>query len=104
MQAIPIKPKPAQTFAITLGNQPCRIYIWTTTNGMFCDLYINDLIVIGGAPCLHGTLVANDAYHGFIGDLVFWDLRGTSDPVYTELGSRYILLYLEASDFASLAA
>jgi hypothetical protein len=42
--------------------------------------------------------MVRETYLGFIGDLSFTDTQGTSDPVYTGLGSRFVLLYLEASD------
>jgi hypothetical protein len=39
---------------------------------------------------------------GFIGDLIFIDTQGTSDPNYTGLGSRFLLAYLSPTDLATL--
>jgi len=32
-------------------------------------------------------------YIALSGNLVFYDMQGTSNPEYTELGSRYLLFY-----------
>ena len=95
MQAIPISPVPSQSFAVTLGNQPCRIAILTRSTGLYLNLLVNDVLVLAGVPCLSTVLIVRDSYFGFVGDLAFFDLQGDTDPVYTDLGSRYVLLYLE---------
>ena len=38
------------------------------------------------------------SYLGFVGDLMFSDTQGTSDPSSPGLGTRYLLMYIEASD------
>jgi hypothetical protein len=35
-----------------------------------------------------------DLYLGFSGDLFFADTQGTNDPYYTDLGTRYLLVYV----------
>lgn len=101
-QVIPVSEAPAQTINITLGNQSCRINIYTKSinvpiqgptdipsdplptyenqNPVFLDLYVNDALIIGGVLCLNGTKIVRDAYLGFIGDLAFIDLQGDADP------------------------
>jgi hypothetical protein len=98
MQVIPIQPIPSQKFAVTLANQPCRIWLYTRTTGLYCDLYINDVLAIGGVPCLNTVLIVRDQYLGFVGDLALFDLQGNSDPDWIGLGSRYVLLYLDTWD------
>jgi hypothetical protein len=38
------------------------------------------------------------AYLGFVGDLMFQDLQGTDAPTYDGLGSRFQLVYLDATE------
>ena len=39
-------------------------------------------------------------YTGFIGNLLFIDTQGNSDPSYDGLGSRFSLVYLTAEEYA----
>ena len=66
--------------------------------GMFCDLLVNDTLIIGGVICENANVIVRDAYLGFVGDIAFFDTQGTSDPSYTGLGSRWILVYLAPAD------
>ena len=98
MQIIPIIDAYAQTLTITLGGQSCRINIKTRATGLYCDLYVNDTLIIGGVVCRNLTQIVIDSYLGFVGDLMFSDTQGTSDPSSPGLGSRFLLFYVEASD------
>lgn len=69
---------------------------------LYLDLYVNDALIIGGVLCLNANVIVRDAYLGFTGDLAFYDTQGTSDPVSTGLGGRYVLMYLEAADLVGL--
>lgn len=64
------------------------------SSAVFVDLYVNGTLIIGGVPAFNETLIVRDAYLGFTGDLVFYDTQGSTDPVYTGLGSRYVLAYI----------
>lgn len=99
MQLIPTTAQPSQTLTATLAGQPCRINIYQKAPGLFADLYVNDVLIIAGALCLNTTLLVRNAYLGFIGDLAFFDMQGTDDPVYTGLGTRWLLFYVETTDF-----
>ncbi len=61
---------------------------------LYCDLVLNGVQAWSGVPCLLGTPINSRAYLGFIGDLLFIDTQGTSDPDYTGLGTRYFLVYV----------
>jgi len=98
MQIVPIIDVVSQTLTITLGGQSCRIDLKTRSTGLFCDLYVNDALVIGGVACRNLTRIVIDAYLGFVGDLMFSDTQGTADPSAPGLGSRFLLFYLEAGD------
>lgn len=101
-QIIPLTEAPSQAISVTLGTQPCQINVYTKSinvpiqppgdipsdpfptygniNPVFLDLYVNDVLIIGGVLCRNETRIVRDAYLGFIGDLAFIDLDGDSDP------------------------
>lgn len=95
MLNVPIQPVPSQTLAVVLNNQSCRINIYTKRQGLFFDLYVANAPIVTGVISLDANRLVRDAYLGFIGDMAFFDTQGSSDPVYTGLGTRYVLLYLE---------
>lgn len=98
MQLIPIQDVPSQNFSINLGGQQCQINIYTRTTGLYCDLYVNNVLIIGGVLCLNLSKIVIDAYLGFQGDLIWNDSQGTSAPSSPGLGTRYQFYYLELSD------
>lgn len=98
MQIIPLIDVYSQTQTITLGGQSCRIDLKTRSSGLYCDLYVNDTLIIGGVVCRNLTRIVIDAYLGFVGDLMFSDEQGADDPSSPGLGSRFVLFYVEAAD------
>jgi len=98
MQIVPVKALPYQTLAVQLAGQACVLNIYQKTYGLFMDLYVSGVLVVGGVLCENLTRIVRDAYLGFIGDFVFGDTQGTSDPFYTGLGTQYLLVYLEEAD------
>jgi hypothetical protein len=101
MMTIPLAPVPSQTLKVTLAQQSCRLDITYRVGSLFIDLYVSDALIVGGVICRHGLKIVRDAYLGFVGDLAFYDTQGTDDPTYDGLGSRYVLAYVETTDFAS---
>lgn len=98
MQVVPTQALPYQTFAVQLAGQPCVLNIYQKTHGLFMDLYVSGILVVGGVICENLNRIVRNSYLGFIGDFVFGDTQGTSDPIYTGLGTKYILVYLEVID------
>lgn len=98
MQIVPIIDAYAQTLNITLGGQSCRIDLKTRATGLYCDLYVNDALVIGGVVCRNLKRIVINGYLGFVGDLMFSDSQGMDDPASPGLGTRFLLFYLEAAD------
>lgn len=98
MQVVPLQAVPNQSLNVSLGSQPVALDILTKTTGLFCNVYVNSTLIIGGVLCLDQVLIVRDAYLGFTGDLAFYDTQGTSDPVYSGLGTRYVLLYYAPGD------
>lgn len=103
MQIVPIIDAYAQTLTITLGGQSCRVDLKTRATGLYCDLYVSDTLIIGGVACRNLTRIVIDAYLGFVGDLMFSDSQGGDDPASPGLGTRFLLMYIEASDLDTLA-
>lgn len=102
MQIVPTKPLAYQRFLVQLGSQQCQIALRQNDTGLYCDLYVSNVLIIGGVICQNLNRIVRDAYLGFIGDLCFIDNEGEADPVYTGLGTRFSLAYLEASDLAAV--
>ena len=93
LSVIPLSPVPNQTLQVVLNGQQCTIGLWTKRTGMYLDLYVNNVLLLGGVPALNMTKIVRDGYLGFIGDLYFYDTQGNSDPTYDGLGTRYTLFY-----------
>lgn len=107
MKTVPLAPIPSNQVNITLDGQPCQINVYQKYTGLYLDLFLNGVAISTTVRCLNqSTLIADRQYLGFVGDLMFWDTQGDTDPAYTGLGpegtGRYQLIYLEAADLAAL--
>jgi hypothetical protein len=99
MQIIPIADQYSQKLSVTLASQACTINLYqTTANGFYCDLYVDNVLIIGGVICQNLNKIVRNTYLGFVGDLCFQDTQGTSDPSSPGLGTRFLFCYLETSD------
>lgn len=101
MMNVPIQPVNNQTLTIQLANQNCQLNIYQKFYGLFIDVYVNNTLIVGGAICENLNRIIHDAYLGFVGDFTFVDTQGSDDPVASGLGSRFLLVYLEATDISS---
>lgn len=100
MQVVPVQAVPNQVFSILLGGQACQIGLVTRFFGLYMDLAVNNEPILSGVVCQNLNRIVRYSYLGFVGDFWFKDTQGSDDPVYTGLGTRFILEYLEASDLA----
>ena len=102
MLVIPLQPVPSQTVSVNLNNQACTINVYQKAFGMFCDLLVNDTLIIGGVISHIGKKIVRTSYLGFSGDLVWFDLVSPPAvaPDYTGIGSRWPLYYLSAAEAA----
>lgn len=104
MQVIPALAVPNQTLTVQLAGQPVRLNIYTGAvaadpfTAVYMDVLVNDAPVIEGVVCLDAVRIVRDAYLGFIGDFAWFDTQGSDNPVYTGLGARWVLIYLEVAD------
>lgn len=62
------------------------------------DVYVDGVLLIGGVICQNLNRIVRMTYAGFIGDLSFIDIEGTDNPVYTGLGSRFLLGYFSPDE------
>ena len=98
MLTISLSAEKEQTVTVTLNNQSCVIRLVQRDSGLYMDLSVDDNPIIQGIPCWYGNKMVRYSYLSFIGDFIFLDKQGESDPEYSGLGDRYLLLYLEESD------
>lgn len=98
MQIIPVQAVPNQTLQVQLGDQACTIDVFQNAYGLFVNLYVGDTLIIAGVIALNLNRIVRSAYLGFSGDICFGDTQGTTDPIFTGLGTRYLLAYLAPSD------
>jgi hypothetical protein len=105
-QLIPLIATASQNLKTTLDQQTVNLSIYQLRYGLYIDVTINNVLEIGAVVCQNLNRIIRSTYLnanvGFSGDFVFNDLQGTTDPVYTGLGTRYQLIYLSASDLAAL--
>lgn len=98
MQVVPLQAAPRQTLQVQLGTQATRLDVYQTLFGLFVDVYVDNALIVGGVVAENLNRIVRDAYLGFAGDLAFVDTQGEADPIYTGLGSQFLLLYLEPSE------
>lgn len=117
MLRIPVSAVPSQNFQVVLAGQNCAISLYTmdgydytdptlnTPNkNLYFDLSYNGIDVTNAQICLNQKrLLINRQYLGFVGDFMFVDTQGTTDPQYAGLNTRYVMIYLEASDLAGVS-
>jgi hypothetical protein len=101
MLIVPVQSVPSQQLQVTLAGQVCQINIYEKSTGLFMDLYVSGVLIIGGVLCLNRNVIVRDVYFGFTGDFAFIDTQGADDPTYTGIGARFLLYYLSPSDLAS---
>lgn len=102
VQVVPIQPNPNQTVQVVLSNQACTLNIYQKSTGLFMDVLVDDVLIIGGVICQNLNRIVRSLYLGFIGDFAWVDVQGTvdangiavgTDPVYTGFGTQYFLIY-----------
>jgi hypothetical protein len=112
MMLIPISGVPSQTLQFVVANQNCQMNVYTNDGYDYSDATLstpqpfiaidfayNGIQVTNTQNCLNEKrLLVNRQYLGFMGDFMFVDSQGTDDPEWAGLGTRWFLLYLEASD------
>lgn len=91
---IPMQATPSQTLQVTLSGQAAQLNIYQKRSGLYMDVLVNNTLIIGGVICENLNRIVRSLYLGFLGDLMFLDNQGASDPDYTGLGARFTLVYI----------
>ena len=119
-QIIQINPVAAQTLTPTLNNQACQINIYgkelwvayaptgsiiidppvyAPIAPVFIDLYLSDVLIIGGCLARNNVGIVQNTYFGFNGEITIVDTQPPAlfpdgqDPQIPGLGSRFQLVY-----------
>lgn len=99
MQAVPLSPVPSQTLGVILNGQNCDITVYSENTGIFMDLSLNGTSIASTRVLLDAARVLQDCqYTAFVGDFIMVDTQGELDPLYTGLGDRWQLVYLDAAE------
>ncbi|MDG6999851.1 MAG: hypothetical protein JRN15_12130 [Nitrososphaerota archaeon] len=98
MQTIPLQAVPSQSLQVTLDGQLCLISVYVKDQCMLFDLAVGGMQIVTAVECSSFVTLVPTAYLGFSGWLLFVDMQGNDDPVYTGLGSRWVLLYIDSTD------
>lgn len=101
MLVVPLQPLPNLTLQCQLNNQACTINLQQYPTALFLTLYVGGNLVVASVICENLVRIVRDTYLGFSGDLIFLDTQGTDDPVYTGIGTRFQLVYLDPGDLAT---
>ncbi len=101
MQQISLQPVPSQQTQVVLGGQSCTLSIYVKYQCMFLDLSVGGTPIAYAIQCKSGVSLVPTSYLGFTGWLIFLDTQGSADPQYMELGTRWVLLYLDQGDLAT---
>jgi hypothetical protein len=95
---IPVQPIANQTFSCVLDGQSAVIQLETTDYGLYMTVAYNGVSVASSRLCLDRTDINLARYNGLPQALFFADTQGTTDPVYTGFGTRYLLCYGDPDD------
>ena len=93
---IPIDPLPNQSFDVDLNKKRHHFDFITKGIFLYMNLSIEDEEKLNGVICLNNVNLVQYDDRGFIGKLYFLDTQGDLDPIYTELGTRWQLIYEDA--------
>lgn len=94
MIKIPVRSIPNQRFKIVLNNQNCILHLYQRGDYLYMDLTCDGVEIRRGAICLIDINIPLYKSPHFSGILFFVDMTGgTGIPVYSEIGSRYLLFY-----------
>jgi hypothetical protein len=90
-QTITLKQIPNQTLSTIVGGQVINLNLYTANKILFCDLYLNKVLIQSGIKCNQGTYI-NQYASDFVGYLFFWDTLDL-EPSYINFGGTTTLNY-----------
>ena len=98
MIKIPLQRIPSQKLRIVLEGQNVTLRVFYRLGLMYADVYVGSTAVALGMVCRNRASIVENAGSRFSGNLYFMDMIGDSDPIYDDFGSRYVLMYVSASE------
>ena len=98
MLKIPLSPVPAQSLKVKLAGQNCEMRIYYRFGSTYMDLTVGGVVVVTGSICRDRQNVVQIAQNAFQGALLFVDMLGSSDPLYSGFGERWRLFYKAANE------
>lgn len=93
MLQIPLQAVPSQFTKVVLGGQNFQILLQQKEQGLFVDVNVDGVDIVTGVIARDNDDILCRKYTGVIGSLKFYDLQGSTDPHYSSLNSRYVLMY-----------
>lgn len=90
-QIIPLQQIPNQTLTSVVNNQIINLNLYTSNKYLFCDLYLNKILIQPGIKCNQGVYL-NQYVSDFVGYLFFWDTLDL-EPTYKNFGITTTLNY-----------
>ena len=101
MQNVTLQPVKSQELSISLAGQSVTLRIVQRSTGLFVDIGLSGLWIAQGVACLNCNKIVRYPYLGFQGELFFADTKGSEDPIYDQLGSRFQLFYATAEEMSA---
>lgn len=96
MKSIPLSATPSQSLQTQLApDKKANITLRWLANNLYFSL---DGVVTNRVCRDRQRLLVDAQYREFGGDFLFVDTQGAADPVWSGLGSRYILVYVNADE------
>ena len=93
MLQIPLQSVPSQFVKVILGGQNFQILLHQKEQGLFVDVNVDGVDIVTSVIARDNDDVLCRKYTGVVGTLKFLDLQGSTDPHYSVLNSRYVLVY-----------
>lgn len=101
---ISLSPEPSQKLQVILDDQDVELAVVQRGGHVFADVTLNGAVLVEGALCIDRVPILQPETTEFSGNLIFLDLRGTSDPEWQGYGSRFVLLYYTAEEAKAWAS
>lgn len=93
IHTIPLLPAAAQSMSCPIAGLQCHIWLRQLSTGLYMDLTANSTPLLRGILCQNGTDLIRNPASPLPGKLYFTDTQGHDDPVFSGLGSRFLLHY-----------
>lgn len=90
---IPLQPAASQSLTCPIAGLYCHIWLRQLFTGLYMDLTAGTTPLLLGILCQNDTDLIRNPASPLPGKLYFTDTQGRDDPVFSGLGSRFLLHY-----------